>query len=135
MSEPIVDPASIKESVARLGTDLGDLVRAELAIFKSELRDEGVKIAAASVWLAGGALFGLAALGVFTAFLVMVISLVLQPWLSALVVTVFWGCAAGSLLAAAAIKFKAALPMTLDKTKRSVKEDITWIKSGAKPGT
>ena len=130
--EPIVDRDSIKESVANLGHDLGDLFRAELALFKKEAREELRGLAVAGVWLAGGAVLGLVTLGVFTAFAVMVLSLVLAPWLAALVITIAWGVAAGSLLAAARIKLQSALPIQFDKTTRSVKEDIEWIKSGAK---
>jgi hypothetical protein len=130
--EPIVDTASIKESVAHLGHDLGDLFRAELALFKKEAKQELSGLAVAAVWIGGAAVMGLAAFGAFTAFLMIVLQLVLVPWLAALVVTVAWGAAALSLLAAARAKLQSALPIKFEETTRSVKEDIEWIKSGTK---
>ena len=129
---PIVDRESIKESVVHLGQDLGDLFRAELALFKKEARQELRGLVAAAVWIGAGAVMALAALGVFTAFAVVVLSLVFAPWLAALIVTIAWGFAAVSLLAAARIKLQSALPIEFDQTTRSVKEDIEWIKSAAK---
>jgi len=130
--EPVVQRESFGDSVRHLGQDLGDLFRAELALFKREAMREGVKLSAAAIWLAAGAIMGLAALGAFTAFAIIVLSLALQPWLAALIVTVAWGFAAASLLAAARIKLQSALPIDLKETTRSVKEDIEWIKSGVK---
>ncbi|HKU67431.1 MAG TPA: phage holin family protein [Candidatus Baltobacteraceae bacterium] len=122
---------SLAESIKHLGADLGDLVRAELAQFKRELTTEGRKLAVAGIWLAGAAVMGLAFLGVFTAFAVIVLTLVFQPWLAALIITVAWGFVAISMLAAAKMKLNSALPIELETT-RSVKEDIEWIKSGIK---
>jgi hypothetical protein len=132
--EPIVDRESIRDSVAHLGHDLGDLFRAELGLFKREARQELQKVFAAGVWLAAGAILGLAALGAFTALAIILLSLVLVPWLATLIVTAACGFAALSLLAAARIKLRSALPVEFDQTARSVKEDIEWVKSGARSG-
>jgi hypothetical protein len=130
--EPLVDRESLVESVQHLGRDLGDLIRAELALFKKEAMHEMRGLMAAGVWVAAGAVMGLAALGAFTAFCIIALSLVFQPWLASLVITFIWGFAAISMLAAARIKLQSALPVEFKETTRSVKEDIEWIKSGAK---
>lgn len=122
---------SIGESLRNLGQDLGQLFRAELAQFKREAAGEMRNLAVVGVWLAGAAVMGLAFLGAFTAFAIIVLSLVLQPWIAALVITIAWGFAAISMLAAAKTKLDSALPIELEMT-RSVKEDIEWIKSGIK---
>jgi hypothetical protein len=119
------------ESLHRLGQDLADLFRAELAQFKREATGEMRKLAVVGVWLAGAAVMGLAFLGAFTAFAIIVLTLVFQPWVAALIITVAWGFAAISMLAAAKIKLDSALPIEI-QTARSVKEDIEWIKSGMK---
>lgn len=126
------DRESMVESLQRLGKDLSDLFRAELELFKQEASQQLRGVALASVWVVAGAVMGLAFLGAFTAMLIMVLSLALAPWLAALVVTVAWGLVAGSLIAAAAAKFKATLPIEFDQTTRSVKEDLEWIKTGIK---
>lgn len=122
---------SMGDSLKHLGQDLGDLFRAELAQFKREATGEMRKLAIVGVWLAGGAVMGLAFLGAFTAFAIIALTLVFQPWLAALIITVAWGFAAISMLAAAKMKLDSALPIELETT-RSVKEDIEWIKSGIK---
>jgi hypothetical protein len=119
------------DALRHLGEDLGSLFHAELAVFKDEAAQQARSLAIAGVWVAAGAVMGLAFLGAFTAFCIMVVSLVLAPWLSALVITVAWGFVAGSLIAAAAIKIRET-PLGFDKTTRSVKEDLEWIKTGIK---
>jgi hypothetical protein len=121
---------SMVDSVRHLGKDLSDLFRAELGLFKQEASQQLRGLTIAGVWVAAGAVMGLAFLGAFTALLIMVLSLALAPWLAALIVTAVWGIVAASLIAAAAAKLKATLPLEFDQTTRSVKEDIEWIKTG-----
>jgi fatty acid desaturase len=121
---------SLPESLHRLGEDLGDLIRAEFRLFKIEATRQARATAAAGVWLAAGAVMGLAAFGAFTALLILVLSVAMVPWLAALIVTGAWAITAFSLLAAGLIKLRSALPIEFDETTRSVKEDIEWIKSG-----
>jgi hypothetical protein len=123
---------SMPDALRNLGKDLGDLVRAELALFKSQASRQLSALAIAGVWVVAGGVMGLAFLGAFTALLIIVLSLAVPTWLAALIVTAAWGLVAGSLIAAAAIKIKATLPLDFDQTTRSVKEDIEWIKTGIK---
>jgi hypothetical protein len=118
------------DALRHLGKDLGDLFRAELALFKQEATQQVRGLAVAGVWVTAGAVMGLAFLGAFTALLIIVLSLALAPWLAALIVTAAWGFVAASLIAAAAMKLKATLPLEFEQTTRSVKEDIEWIKTG-----
>lgn len=120
---------SLAESLRNLARDLGDLFRSELAIFKREAVDQGRHLAVAGVWLGAAAVMGLAFLGVFTAFLVIVLTLVFAPWIAALIVTVAYGVAAAGLLASAIVKIRST-PFEFKETTRSVKEDVEWIKSG-----
>jgi hypothetical protein len=125
---------SLGEALQHLGQDLGDLFRAELALFKKEATAQVRPLVFAGVWVAAGAVMGLAFLGAFTAFLILVLTLVFQAWLAALIVTIAWGVVAAGLMAAALVKFKSAMPLEFDETTRSVKEDVEWIKSGLKAG-
>lgn len=120
------------EALRNLAKDLGDLFRAELAVFKQEATSQLSGLAIAGVWVAAGAVMGLAFLGAFTTLLIIALSLALPAWLAALIVTAAWGLVAASLIAAALIKFKATLPLDFNQTTRSVKEDIEWIKTGIK---
>lgn len=126
------DRESLGESVKHLGQDLGDLFRAELSLFKKEATEQLSGLAVAGVWLAGAAVMGLAFLGAFTALLIIALSLAVAPWAAALIVTALWGVIAGALGSAALVKLRETLPLQFDKTTRSVKEDVEWIKSGMK---
>ncbi len=123
---------SLGDSLHHLAEDLGDLFRAELALFKKEATEQLGGLAVAGVWIAGGAVMGLAFLGALTALLIIALSLAMAPWLAALVVTALWGFAAAALISAAIAKLRTTLPLEFDKTTRSVKEDVEWIKSGMK---
>lgn len=123
---------SLGESLAHLTRDLADLFRAELALFRREAGEDARKLLAGAVWIAAAAVMGLAFLGGFTALAIIALSLVFASWLAALVVSIVYGGLAVALLSAAAAKFKSAMPLTLDETTRSVKEDVEWIKSGLK---
>ena len=120
------------EALRHLVQDLGDLFRAELALFRREAVEQARPLIAAGVWMGAAAIIGLAFLGVFTAFLVLVLTLVFQPWLAALIVTIFYGVVAAAALASALAKLKAATPIEFSETTQSVKEDVAWIKSGMK---
>lgn len=124
---------SIGDSLTHLSRDLADLFRAELALFKREVTQEARKILAAAVWVVAAGVAGLAFLGALTALAVIALSLILAPWLASLVVTVVYGGVALALVSRALAKFKDAMPIQLDETTRSVKEDVQWIKSGMKP--
>lgn len=124
---------SLGESLHHLGRDLGDLFRAELALFKRETATQLRGLAMAGIWLGAAAVLGLAFLGAFTALLIVALGLALQLWAAALIVTMFYGIGAAGLLAAAIAKFREARPIDFDQTARSVKEDIAWIKSGMNP--
>jgi len=127
-----MNPASFADDLRQLGEDLARLFRAELALFKREAVQQGRGLAVAGIWGGATAVMGLAFFGVFTAFLVLVLSLVLAPWLAALVVALFYGVVAAGLLASAMAKFKAVTPIEFDQTAKNVKEDVAWIKSGMK---
>ncbi|MFN2450535.1 MAG: phage holin family protein [Candidatus Baltobacteraceae bacterium] len=126
------DRESFGDSLHHLAEDLGSLFRAELTLFKKELSAQFSGLASAGVWVAGGAVMGLAFLGAFTALLIMALSLAMAPWLAALVVTAIYGFAAAALIAAAMAKLRETLPLDFNKTTSSVKEDVEWIKSGMK---
>lgn len=121
---------SLGDSLRHLARDLGDLFRAELALFKRETMTQVRGLAVAGIWMAASAVLGLAFLGALTALLIIALGLALPLWAAALIVTMFWGIGSAGLLAAALVKFKQATPIDFDQTTRSVKEDIAWIKSG-----
>lgn len=125
-------PDAITDAMARLRNDVETSVRAELRTFKEELTQQMPPLVAAASMGAVALVVGLAFVGVLTALCVIALSIVVAPWLAALIVTVIWGIVAGALASAAAVRFRTALPLKFDKTARNVKEDVAWIKSDLK---
>ncbi len=69
----------------------GVLVRSELQLARQELAEKAKTAGVGAGMVGGSALTGLMTLGSLTALLILAISLVLAPWLAALIVTIVWG--------------------------------------------
>jgi hypothetical protein len=114
-----------------LTRDVSLLVRQEVELAKAEMTQKG-RIAAPGLGMIGGAgVAGLMAAGALTAFLILVLSLFLPEWASALIV--------GAALAAVAFVLakqgkervgEAGTPVP-EQTIETVKEDVEWAKTRA----
>ena len=119
------------EVAGELTRDLSLLVRQEIELAKAEMREKG-RVAAPGLGMIGGAgVTGLMAAGALTAFLILVLSIFLPEWSSALIV--------GAVLAAVTYVLvkqgkerveKAGLPVP-EQTIETVKEDLEWAKTRA----
>ena len=119
------------EIASDLTRDVSLLVRQEVQLAKAEMAEKG-RMAAPGLGMIGGAgVVGLMAAGALTAFLILVLSIVLPEWASALIV--------GAGLAATAFVLvkqgkervgKAGAPIP-EQTIETVKEDVAWAKSRA----
>ncbi|HWN22980.1 MAG TPA: phage holin family protein [Gaiellaceae bacterium] len=114
-----------------LTRDLSLLVRQEVALAKAEMAEKG-RVAAPGLGMIGGAgLVGLMAAGALTAFLILVLSIFLAEWASALIV-------GGALAVVAFVLAKqgkervgeAGAPIP-EQTIETVKEDVEWAKTRA----
>jgi uncharacterized membrane protein YqjE len=129
---PAASEPPLGELLKRLTTDAGDLVRAEVALAKTELRETGSALArdGAKVGVAAGlALAGALAL---TAFLVIALGALLDNyWLSALIVGVVLLAVGGLLLrsALADVKRRGVMPA---QTAETLREDAQWAKAEAR---
>ena len=117
-----------------LGDEIATLVRQEIALAKVEIAEKTKPVAASAGMFGGTALLGLGAFGAFTAFLIALLSLELQLWASALIVTVVYGAVAFVLAQTGKKKLQEAAPLLPEQTAQSVKEDIEWAKTRAKSG-
>ena len=114
-----------------LTRDLSLLVRQEVELAKSEMAKKG-RVAAPGLGMIGGAgVVGLMAAGALTAFLILALSVVLDEWLSALLV----GAALAGIAYVLAKRGKerveeAGSPLP-EQTIETVKEDVKWAKTRA----
>jgi hypothetical protein len=114
-----------------LTRDLSLLVRQEVELAKSEMAKKG-RVAAPGLGMIGGAgVVALMAAGALTAFLILALSIVLDEWLSALIVGVVLAGAAYVLAKQGKERVEEAGPPLPEQTIETVKEDVEWAKTRA----
>jgi Putative Actinobacterial Holin-X, holin superfamily III len=118
--------------VARdLTQDLSLLVRQEVELAKAEMAQKG-RVAAPGLGMIGGAgVVGLMAAGALTAFLILGLSIVLDEWLSALIVGVTLAGTAYLLAKQGKERVEEAGSPVPEQTIETVKEDLEWAKTRA----
>lgn len=123
---------SIPELMKRLSHDLTLLIRQELDLARVELIQKSKVVGAGAGMFSGAAVAGVLALGAFTAFLILVLSLAMASWLAALIVTIVYGAVAAVLAMNGRQKIEEATPLVPEQTVDTVKEDVKWAKTRIK---
>jgi F0F1-type ATP synthase assembly protein I len=127
-SEATGAPRSIGEIVGDISKDMSTLIRQEMDLAKSELKQEVAKVGK------GAGMFGGAGLaGFFTLFFVsLALTYLLDNWLpvelAALIVALLWGIVAAVLALRGRQEIKEANPQ-LPRTQQTLKEDVQWAKT------
>ncbi len=120
---------SLPALFGRLGAEIGQLVRNEIALAQREM---GAKLKSAAF---GAVFFAIAAvLGIFAVFALIVtaiaaLALVLPFWAAALIVAVALLLIAGILALVGKARIAKALPPVPERTIDSLKEDAQWVKT------
>ena len=122
------------EVAAALTRDLSLLVRQELDLAKTEMRQKG-KVALPGLGMMGaaGAVALLAGVAL-TASLILVLSLFLDDWLAALITGAGLACLAAALALAGKERVEEMGTPLPEQTIETVKEDAAWMKEQAKSG-
>lgn len=105
------------------------LVHEEVELAKAELSQKVKQAGAGAGLLGGAAVIGLAALGAFTAFLILLLDLVLPGWAAAVIVAVIFAAIAAFLALKGRDKVQQATPVVPEHTVSKIKEDVTWFKT------
>jgi len=118
--------------VAReLTRDVSLLVRQEVELAKAEMAQKG-RVAAPGLGMIGGAgVVGLMAAGALTAFLILVLSVFLPEWGSALIVGAVLAAVAYVLAKQGKERVSDAGTPVPEQTIETVKEDVEWAKTRA----
>lgn len=119
-------------SMKQLSEDVVLLVRQELESARDEMAGKAKSAGAGVGMLSGSAITALLTLGSLTALLILALSLVVAPWLAALIVTLLWAGVTAVLALSGKKKIQAAGSLVPEQTIENVKEDIAWAKSGMK---
>ena len=119
---------SIGEIVGDITQDLSTLVRQEIDVAKTELKQEATKVGKAGGMFGGAALAGYFTLLFLSLALVYVLDNVIPVELAALIVALVWGVVAAVLALVGRKNLKAANPQ-LPTTQQTLKEDVQWAKT------
>jgi uncharacterized membrane protein YqjE len=103
------------------------IIRSEIRLAKTEVKEETGKAAKAAVIIAGGALFGIYALGFLLLTASRALEIVMAPWLASFIVGIVTAVGAFVAVQAGRTRMRYVHPAP-DKTIRSVKENVEWVK-------
>jgi VIT1/CCC1 family predicted Fe2+/Mn2+ transporter len=124
----------IGDLVKQLAGQTSTLVRQEIELAKAEMSQKA-GIAGQGAGLLGGAtVVGLLAAGALTAFLILLLSGVMDAWLAALIVGVVLGVVAAVLALSGRKRIRDATPPVPEQTVETVKEDVEWAKTRTPSG-
>ncbi len=124
----IKDERSIGDLFTELATETGTLVRQEIALAQTELTQKAVTAGKNVGYLAvGGAVAFTAALSL-TAAVILLLSLWIPAWLSALLVGLAIGGAAYFIVTSALAELRETDPVPRE-TIENIKEDAKWLKN------
>jgi Putative Actinobacterial Holin-X, holin superfamily III len=107
--------------------NLQDIIRSEFRLAKTELKEAAGRAARPTAAFAAGLVLGAYAIGLFLLASVYGLSLVMRPWLAALLVGAVVAGIASALLTSAGNELKRFNP-TPEKTIQSVQENLQWAK-------
>ena len=122
------DSRSLGEIVSDVTQDLTTLIRQEIDLAKTELKEEATKAGKGAGLLGGAGLAGYFAVLFLSTTLMFVLDEFLELWLAALIVTVLWAVATAALAVIGKKRLKDSQPQ-LPQTQQTLKEDVQWAKA------
>ena len=122
---------TVGELLRRLADQTTRLVRAEIALARTEMTDKLRVYARAGGALGAAALLGLGAFGALTTVIIAALALAMPVWAAALIVTVVYGAIAAVLTVRGQSVLREANPVPTE-TLESTKEDVAWTKTRVK---
>jgi hypothetical protein len=120
---------SIGELLKQLSEQTATLVRQELDLAKAEMQQKGKRAGLGLGLIGVGGVVALAAVGAFTATLIMLLAEWMDGWLAGLIVTIALAAIAALLALQGKQKVSEASPAIPRQTVDTVKEDVQWAKS------
>ena len=122
---------SISELLQNIVGNIQEIVRSEVRLAKTEIRDEATKAKVAGVLVAVGALAAIFSVLFLLLMIVYALSAVMPSWAAALIVSVVTGIIAWTTIAAGLRRFKQVRP-TPERTVETIKENVQWAKQQTK---
>jgi uncharacterized membrane protein YqjE len=122
------DDRSLGEIFSDVANDLSTLIKQEMELAKTEMKDEARKAGKGAGLLGGAGLAGWLVLLFLSLTVVFALDEGLPLWLSALIVTVVWAIIAAVLAVTGRSALRRSNPQ-LPKTQQTLKEDAAWARA------
>jgi uncharacterized membrane protein YqjE len=127
-AEPPQDPRSLGQIVGDISTDFTRLVRQEIDLAKTELKQEATTAGKGIGMLAGAAIAGLLVMLFLSWALVWLLDNWMPVELAALIVAVLWAIVTAVLASTGRKMLQQANPQ-LPQTQQTLKEDASWARA------
>ena len=121
----------VGDLVQRASQQLSQLVRDELRLAQAEMAQKGKRFGKGGGLFGGAGLMGVLTLQALVATVIAALSLVMEVWAAALIVTVALGAVTALMAALGKRQIGKASPPTPEQTIDSVKADVAEIKERA----
>jgi uncharacterized membrane protein YqjE len=108
-----------------------EIVRSEVRLAKTEIREEAAKAKFSMLWLGAGAITAIFAIFFLLLMIVYVLSLIMPNWAAALIVGAALAIVASVMLKAGIRRFQEIHP-TPERTVETIKENVAWAKQHTK---
>jgi hypothetical protein len=123
------DERSFGQVLGDIADNLQQIVRAEIRLARSELRDDVVLFKRGAILMAIGGLAGVLGLAFLLLALVYALATVMAPWAAALIVAAAAGLAAAIGVMAG---LKSLKHLGLPRTAETIQENVQWAKTRAR---
>ena len=114
--------------VNQLTTQVPELIRSEIRLAQAEVTEKGKRVGVGIGMFSGAGLMAFFGFGTLLATIILVLSLVMDAWIAALIVTVVLFVIAGVLALLGKNKVQEATPLAPERAVSGVKEDIATVK-------
>ena len=122
---------SVSEVFQDIIRNIQEIIRSEVRLAKTEIRDEAVKTKAAGLLIAVGTITGVFAFFFLLLTSVYALSRVMPNWAAALIVSIALAITAAARLSAGLNRFKRIHPAP-QRTIETMKENVEWVKQQSK---
>ncbi|CAN5618154.1 phage holin family protein [soil metagenome] len=126
----VPEPAT-GELIGRLAQQSTELIRSEIRMAQLEMSQKAKRAGLGAGLFGGAGIVALYGLGVAIAVIILVLSLLLVPWLAALIVAVVLFLIAGVLALVGKKQVSQATPAGPQQTIDNVKQDVATLKGGS----
>ncbi|GAA1971358.1 hypothetical protein GCM10009798_35290 [Nocardioides panacihumi] len=122
------DERSLGEIFSDVATDLSTLIKQEMELAKTEMKDEAKKAGKGAGLLGGAGVAGHMVLLFLSLTIIFALDNSLPLWLSALIVTALWAVITAALALTGRTALRSSNPQ-LPKTQQTLKEDAAWARA------